>query len=116
MLAQRRTTPQQDAAVRDLFVSFEIGHLADRPFARLSLGEQRLVLLARALVKAPPLLILDEPFQGLDGRLIARLRAWLEERLRLDQTLLFVSHYPEEIPRTVSRRLRLDQGRVVELT
>ena len=77
--------------------------------------EQRLVLLIRALVKSPPLLVLDEPFQALDARLIAKARAWLDERLRPEQTLLFVSHYADEIPQTVNRRLRLDQGRVAEL-
>ena len=116
MLAPRPTTPEQDAAVRGLFDHFGIAPLAGRPFARLSTGEQRLVLLVRALVKSPPVLILDEPFQGLDGRLVAQARGWLEHRLRPDQTLIFVSHHEEEIPRTVSRRLRLEQGRVVELS
>jgi molybdate transport system ATP-binding protein len=101
--------------VRELFRSFEIERLAERPFARLSTGEQRLVLLIRALVKSPPVLILDEPFQGLDSELVIRLREWLDEGLRPEQTLLFVSHHAEEIPRTVNRRLRLQEGRVVEL-
>ncbi|MBI1913943.1 MAG: ATP-binding cassette domain-containing protein [Planctomycetes bacterium] len=114
VLAARPTTPAQDATVRELFDHFGILALAERPFARLSTGEQRLVLLIRALVKAPPLLILDEPFQGLDGRLIARLRDWLDRRLHPDQTLLFVSHYAEEIPRTLTHRLRLEEGRVIE--
>ena len=48
--------------------------LAGRPFARLSTGEQRLVLLVRALVKRPPLLVLDEPFQGLDADAVDRVR------------------------------------------
>src|SRR6266542_1331200 len=110
VLTARPTTPAQDATVRELFDHLGILALADRPFARLSTGEQRLVLLIRALVKAPPLLILDEPFQGLDGQLIARLRDWLDRRLRPEQTLLFVSHYAEEIPRTVTHRLRLEEG------
>jgi molybdate transport system ATP-binding protein len=114
VLAFRRTTPEQDAIVRSLFDHFGIAALAGRPFAQLSTGEQRLVLLIRALVKAPPLLILDEPFQGLDERLIQRARDWLDHRLRPDQTLLFVTHYPEEIPRSVNRRLRLERGYVVE--
>lgn len=115
VLTSRPTTPEQTAVVRRLFEEFGIASLAGRPFARLSTGEQRLVLLIRALVKEPPLLILDEPFQGLDGALIARLRAWLDRRLRPDQAVLFVSHQVEEIPRTVTRRLRLEAGRVVEL-
>ena len=89
--------------------------LADRPFAGLSTGEQRLVLLLRALVKDPPLLVLDEPFQGLDERQIERGRRWLDQRLRPEQTVIFVTHYPQEIPPTVHRLLRLDGGRVVEL-
>jgi molybdate transport system ATP-binding protein len=114
VLVRRPTTPEQDAVVADLFERFGIGPLAPRPFARLSTGEQRLVLLVRALVKRPPLLILDEPFQGLDARTMARLRDWLDRELGPDQTLLFVSHHAEEVPRTVTHRLRLDEGRVVE--
>src|SRR5262249_52234872 len=115
VLSFRPTTPAQDAIVRELFDYFGIRALAERPFARLSTGEQRLVLLIRALVKAPPLLILDEPFPGLHAPPIARLRGWLDRRLRPDQTLLFVSHYAEEIPQTVTRRLGLEDGRVVEI-
>jgi molybdate transport system ATP-binding protein len=112
VLAPRRTTPEQDAAVRRLFEEFGIAGLSGRPFARLSTGEQRLVLLVRALVKAPPLLILDEPFQGLDRDAVTRAREWLDTRLRADQTLLFVSHHPDEIPRSVNHHLKLDRGRV----
>jgi molybdate transport system ATP-binding protein len=115
VLARRRTTPDQDATLRELLAEFGIAALAERPFARLSTGEQRLVLLVRALVKRPPLLILDEPFQGLDEQVIERTRDWLDEKLWPEQTLVFVSHYEEEIPRTVGRRLRLDGGRVVEV-
>jgi molybdate transport system ATP-binding protein len=115
VLAYRPTTPEQDATVAELFAHFGIAPLVARPFAQLSTGEQRLVLLVRALVKAPPLLILDEPFQGLDATGIARAREWLDRRLRPDQTLLFVSHVAEELPRTVARRLWLEAGRVVEV-
>jgi molybdate transport system ATP-binding protein len=114
VLTDRPTTPQQDAAVRGLFEWFGIAPLGDRLFPRLSTGEQRLVLLVRALVKRPPLVILDEPFQGLDAATVERLRGWLDEFLNVDQTLIFVSHHPDEIPRTVSHRLRLSEGRVVE--
>jgi len=113
VLVRRRTTPQQQVIVRELFEYFAIEPLLDRPFGRLSTGEQRLVLLIRALVKSPPLLILDEPFQGLDARQIDLARRWLDERLRPDQTLLFVTHYPQELPRTVTRTLRLEAGQVV---
>lgn len=115
VLAFRHTTPQQRATVQVLFDEFGIAKLADRPFARLSTGEQRLVLLIRALVKYPPLLILDEPFQGLDDRVIAYARDWLDDRLRPNQTLLFVSHYQDEIPRSVERKLCLQDGRVVQM-
>jgi molybdate transport system ATP-binding protein len=115
VLAWRPTTSEQDAIIAELFDHFDIARLAGRPFARLSTGEQRLVLLIRALVKAPPLLILDEPFQALDAAAIERGREWLDRRLRAYQTLLFVTHEPSELPRTVDRRLRLEGGRVVEL-
>jgi molybdate transport system ATP-binding protein len=105
------TTPEQDARVRELFEQFGIAHLSDRPFRHLSTGEQKLVLLVRALVKRPRLLILDEPFQSFDAGTVARCRDWLDANLGADQTLLFVSHHPPELPQTVSRTLRLDRGR-----
>jgi len=114
VLAPRPTTPEQDARLREYFDHFGIAEKAEQLFVRLSTGEQRLVLLIRALVKEPPLLILDEPFQGLDARSIDRLRHWLDERLRPDQALIFVSHLPNEIPSRVDRVLRLRNGCVVE--
>jgi molybdate transport system ATP-binding protein len=116
VLAHRPTTPVQDAIIRGFFEFFGVGSLADRPFTQLSTGEQRLILLIRALVKSPPVLILDEPFQGLDAGYVKLLRNWLDERLRPEQTLIFVSHVLEEIPRSVDRRLRLENGEVREMT
>jgi molybdate transport system ATP-binding protein len=110
-VTDRPTTEVQDDAVRRLFDEFGIAHLARRPFRQLSTGEQRLVLLVRALVKRPPLLILDEPFQGLDAAAVGRARDWLDRNLGVEQTLLFVSHHADEIPRTVTRRLELNGGR-----
>ncbi len=113
VLAHCATNKEQDMKLRTLFELFNLTALIARPFACLSTGEQRLVLLVRALVKEPPLLILDEPFQGLDPPAICSLRFWIETRLRSDQTLIFVSHQPDEIPGTVTQILRLHEGRVI---
>ncbi|MBC7920548.1 MAG: ATP-binding cassette domain-containing protein [Ferruginibacter sp.] len=92
-----------------------IGHLGEQPFARISAGEQRLVLLARALVKDPPLLILDEPCQGLDRRHTEGFKSLVEHACRsAHRTLIYVTHYAGEIPDCVEKILRLDAGRVVE--
>ena len=112
-LADRTTTAEQNERVKELFAAFGIAHLAGRAFKTLSTGEQRLVLLSRALVKRPPLVILDEPFQGLDATATERCRAWLETELGAEQTLLFVTHELGELPRTVTQTLRLEKGRVV---
>jgi molybdate transport system ATP-binding protein len=113
VLAYRRPTAGQAAAVRQLFAQFGILPLADRRFDHLSTGEQRLVLLVRALVKRPPLLILDEPFQGMDRPMMERARDWLDNHLRPDQTLIVVTHDLAEIPRSVTRLLQLENGRVI---
>jgi molybdate transport system ATP-binding protein len=109
-LIARTTTPEQEIIVRNFFEDFGITHLADRPFARLSTGQQRLVLLIRALVKRPEVLLLDEPFQGLDSPSITKARSWLDHHLTPQQTLLFVSHDPLEIPRCVTKWFTLEVG------
>ena len=80
-----------------------IDHLKDRTFDRLSSGEQRMVLLARAFIRQPRLLILDEPLHGLDAPAKQRIRR-LTDLLtgRNSTSLIFVSHYPHEIPSGVS--------------
>ena len=91
----------------------EIEHLSKTLFKQLSNGEQRLVLLARALVKNPPLLILDEPCQGLDKEVAFRFIALINEIcVRLKKTLVYVSHYEEEIPPCVTHTLKLEQGKI----
>lgn len=90
-----------------------VAHVQDRHLYTLPAGEQRLVLLARALVKDPPLLVLDEPCQGLDAEQKKRLLELVDQVCRLSgKTLLFVSHYEKEIPGCIRHYLRLEKGRV----
>ena len=87
---------------------FGIGHLAERSFMKMSSGEQRLVLLARAFVKDPELLILDEPLHGLDNdnRQLAKdiIDTFCQ---RKNKTLIFVSHYKEERPKCIDHEIYL---------
>ena len=84
---------------------FGIGHLTDRPFLQLSSGEQRLVLLARAFVKDPQLLILDEPLHGLDLWNRRRVKDVIEAFCqRRNKTMIMVTHYEEELPAIITHR------------
>jgi molybdate transport system ATP-binding protein len=85
-----------------------IGALSERPFHALSTGEQRLVLLCRALVKAPPLLVLDEPCQGLDEQHRARFVALVDQICaRTPVTLIYVTHDPAELPQAITHQFVL---------
>ncbi len=109
----RKLSKQQQTIVEHWMDLFKIKILSQRLFKQLSNGEQRLVLLARALVKNPPLLILDEPCQGLDAGTAAQFIALIDEIcVLLQKTLIYVSHYEEEIPSCVTKNLQLKQGRI----
>lgn len=87
---------------------FGIEHLVNRSFLRMSSGEQRLVLLARAFVKDPDLLILDEPLHGLDLRNRRMAKDVIEAFCqRPNKTLVFVSHYKEERPACIDHEIFL---------
>ena len=80
--------------------------MADAPFHGLSWGQQRLVLIARALVKHPALLILDEPLQGLDPINRQLVRRFVDVLIGEGETqLLFVSHHAEDAPQCITHRL-----------
>lgn len=89
---------------------FGIGHLADRKFLEMSSGEQRLVLLARAFVKEPDLLILDEPLHGLDLDNRSMVKRLVDEYCQNPAvTLIFVTHYQEELPSCIDHSLYLER-------
>ncbi len=75
----------------------------------LSTSQQRLALLARALVKNPSLLILDEPCQGLDEQQVKNFVALIDELcIQSNKTLIYVSHYENEIPTCINKVLGLE--------
>lgn len=101
-------TEQELAQCRLWMSVFGIGQLAERPFLTLSSGEQRLALLARAFVKDPELLILDEPLHGLDDRNRQLVKEVIDTFCRREgKTLIMVSHYSEEYPRCIDHELAL---------
>jgi molybdate transport system ATP-binding protein len=74
-----------------------------------------MALLARALIKNPSLLVLDEPCQGLDEEQAAHFKELIGAICQaFDSTLIYVSHYPAEIPSCIDRHLRLEQGAVAQ--
>lgn len=86
-------------------------HLKNSPFLYSSLGEQRIILLARALIKLPELLILDEPCQGLDPaqtRRFLKLLDFINENA--NTTMIYVTHRAEEIPSFTTHFLELENG------
>ena len=87
-----------------------VGHLAERRFLEMSSGEQRLVLLARAFVKEPSLLILDEPLHGLDDENRRMVKDLVDNYCQdPEKTLIYVTHYQEELPRCIDHALFLEK-------
>lgn len=106
-LYERPTDRQRKLALAWLTL-LGMAEYADRSFQQLSWGQQRLLLIVRAMVKHPALLILDEPLQGLDAVNRQLVRHWIS--LLVSQSpsqLLFVSHHPEDAPDCISHRLTL---------
>ena len=108
----RSLTAAQRDQVNQWLDLFHLEAVQNNLLSLLSAGEQRLVLLARALVKNPPLLILDEPCQGLDQEHVQQFRRIIDDICRMfDTTLLYVSHYNAEIPECVTHFMRIEEGK-----
>lgn len=106
-----RPRPEQRAICELWMKIFGIEELASKTFLKLSSGEQRLCLLARAFVKDPELLILDEPLHGLDlpnrKKVKEIITAFCQ---RPNKTLVMVTHYEEELPPCITHHLTLKKN------
>jgi molybdate transport system ATP-binding protein len=104
----RQPDSDQEALADRWLGSLSLTDRAQRPYAHLSYGEKRLVLIVRAMVKSPELLILDEPCQGLDGANRTRVLSLMEEiGNRGDTSLIYVTHHEEEMIPCIGHVLRL---------
>jgi len=107
----RALLPMQHQAVKQWLSFLNLASKASEPLYVLSNSEQRLTLLARALVKNPPLLVLDEPCQGLDEQQVNEFVALIDDLCeRMSKTLIYVSHYESEVPGCVDKVMLLENG------
>jgi len=113
-LQRHRITEEHRAHAHELLELVGAAQLADRTYERCSQGERQRILLARALIGRPDLLLLDEPTSGLDlpsrERLIEAMVA--TARARPGLPTVTVTHHLEEIPPSTTHALLLAEGRV----
>jgi len=107
----RKLDDKKKLKVNQWLKFFSLEDKSQRLFSSLSSSEMRLVLIARALIKNPLILALDEPFQGLDTEQIKSLVELLEKiHSETNISLLFISHCDDEIPSCVKKILELNKG------
>lgn len=108
-----RFTTLQQKSVTYWMEALDVIQLKQKAFYKMSLGQQRVLLLARALVKNPPLLILDEPCQGLDKKQTQLFTCLVDAVCtHTEKTLIYVSHYASDIPLCIDHTLVLEKGNV----
>lgn len=108
-LNEPATRADRTAAARWLKF-FDIEHLRERGPRRVSYGQMRLALIARAMVNDPELLLLDEPCTGLDGDVRGQVLAVIERLARTGTQIVMAVHDAEDIVPAVQRVLRLEKG------
>jgi len=110
-----KLTRAEAARARGLLRQVECEYLADRPWRVLSQGERQRVLIGRALMARPRLLILDEPCAGLDPAAREHFLQFVQRlgRLKNSPTLILVTHHVEEIMPVFSHVLLLQRGGVL---
>ena len=103
------------ARIRDLAADLDLVELLERPTGRLSAGQKTRLMLAKALINRPELLLLDEPTASLDPDTADVIRGYLERYQReCGATVLLASHNMAEVERLCSNVLMLKRGRLVD--
>ncbi|MDQ3534056.1 MAG: ATP-binding cassette domain-containing protein, partial [Bacteroidota bacterium] len=110
----RKSDPNKASVSLQWMQLIGIQQYAEELFRMVPASIQRLCLLLRALVKYPPLLLLDEPCQGLDSHQKEYIKLLVNKICENNNTtLVYVTHYREEIPSCVKKVLNLKEGKIV---
>lgn len=109
---QPQLNPAQVEQLQTITKSLGIQHLLDQNMHHLSTGEMRKTLIARALIKNPEILILDEPFDGLDQNSRQHLFQTIEDLIEQNIQIILIAHRLEEISPKIQQVLMLKEGRV----
>lgn len=107
------TGSRRKERIQELFDMFELNEHKDKIFRVLSGGLKRRVMLARAMIHDPKLLILDEPTAGVDVELRHELWVYLKKINKAGKTILFTSHYLEEVEQLCDRIAIMNHGKIV---
>lgn len=107
---------QKQNQVNELLHYFDLENYKNEQLKVLPLGKQRLVLLARTIIKNPELLILDEPCQGLDEQQTKHFNNLVDELCAYGTTLIYVAHTEAKLPKCLTNKLLLSNGEVINNT
>lgn len=110
-LMMKVTRPQRQR-IANLLRTLRLQELAEKNVLQMSYGEVRLILLARALVHKPELLICDEPFDGLDAATRLEISQILERIARNGTTLVVVTHHAADLPASTTHVAELRSGKM----
>jgi molybdate transport system ATP-binding protein len=98
---------------KSLLQAFGVENLEKRDMGGLSYGQARILLILRALINSPRILLLDEPLSGLDSEARSAVAQTIENAILAGSTIIYVTHDPKEILPSVSHVAVLKEGKIV---
>jgi heme exporter protein A len=113
LVAQIHGVPDVPTRVERVVTRVGAEAFADRPVGTLSRGQRQRIALARSLVHDPGVLLLDEPWTGLDAASVDRLEAVIREEVTRGSLVVAVTHGAGTAERLGARRVRIEGGRVI---